>query len=701
MGNYRNPLVDHDALAAYLNGFEAVPTNVKSEAQKQLEDLRKKYGLDNAKKQAEDYVKRQAADILQKSGAAAAEKFLKEQGRAIIKDAGQKLGVDAAKAYGKEFMKGMKLPGMPAGLDFQLPSKLTVDEIEKAAYNTGKNFAENTIQSKLGVRIELPKKLTIKEISRTVDSLIPDDAAEALNMTASIGLQVAAGAAASALTTLATATAIGSAIPGLGSVIGLGVGLAAIALKGTVIAAFTQTACDRNKAMCKCKTPPGWRKPDPGKRSPVDMLPWLAQEQTNLRKISRTPALCTLGEVPETENWFATLSQLVIPFVGNTIPVMGLPSLERLLPAYIKAASLSRFNTGHQGDAASLIKYGWTAGTNSLGFVTPGVASPLATIQTRVAFLRKLVADANAGNLDRWSLATELKNAITQYTLNPSSDNERWFVQLGTLFGKLEAAETQKTESAAKRQKAGEQRAAVRFQDSPQISAAVREQLSFLCDGGAGDRSACQKKTLLDAGKMSMQDQIAFLRRVYGRNIPAPITEALRKAEASAETTPPVKRQEQKLDKLKKEIADLQRKADAARRARDIALRAVQNKDAQRQQAVAAGLNPSQAAAATAPLQQQTAAAVSQAVSAAALVKTQQAQVQQAAAAAQVPMQAVQRVMSMQAPARPAAPFQPFWQSSFTSSPLRPQTGAAAPVEPAQPAIPSGRPDLFSFFFRR
>jgi hypothetical protein len=170
---------------------------------------------------------------------------------------------------------------------------------------------------------------------------------------------------------------------------------------------------------------------------------------------------------------------------------------------------------------------------------------------------------------------------------------------------------------------------------------------------------------------------------------------------AAPKATPPVKRQEQKLDKLKKEIADLQRKADAARRARDIALRAVQNKDAQRQQAVAAGLNPAQAAAATAPLQQQTAAAVSQAVSAAASVKTQQAQVQQAAAAAQVPMQAVQRVMAMQAPARPAAPFQPFWQSSFTSSPLRPQTGAAAPVEPAQPAIPSGRPDLFSFFFRR
>jgi hypothetical protein len=169
---------------------------------------------------------------------------------------------------------------------------------------------------------------------------------------------------------------------------------------------------------------------------------------------------------------------------------------------------------------------------------------------------------------------------------------------------------------------------------------------------------------------------------------------------AKPQVKQPVKRQEQKIDKLKKEIADLQRKADAARKARDIALRAVQNKDAQRQQAVAAGLTPAQAVAATASSQQQTAAAISQAVAAAGLVKSQQAQVQQAAAAAQVPMQTVQRVMSMQAPARPAVPFQPFWQRSFTSSPYRPQTGAAAPVEPAQPAIASGRPDLFSFFRR-
>jgi hypothetical protein len=508
-------------------GFEAAPaaalktavlSSAHSTAKQQLESLRKQYGLDSAKQQAEGYVKKQAADILKKSGAAAAEKFLKEQGRAIVKEAGQKLGLDAAKAYGKEFLKGMKIPNMPAGLDFQLPSKLTVDEIEKAAYNTGKAYAENAIQSKIGIHIELPKKLTLKEISRTVDSLIPDNAAEALNMTASIGLQVAAGAAASALTTLATATAIGSAVPGIGTVIGLGVGLATIALKGTVIAAFTQSACERNKAMCKCQTPPGWKKPEPGKRSPVEMLPWLAQEQHKLAKIVLKPDLCSLGPVPEAKNWFSTLSQLLVPYVGSTLPVMGLPALERLLPAYESAAKLSKQSPGytHQGSAADLIKYGWAASKNSLGFVVPGVASPLATIRSRVTFLRQLAVDANkigpqSGDLStlRWNLATELNNAITQYTLNPSADNEKWFVQLGTAFAKLENAEKQKVTDTAKIQKEDEKRAKDRSSSKagPLWKLyADRDNAMFQCsEAGVSSSAKVQPPACLNVAKIEAQ----------------------------------------------------------------------------------------------------------------------------------------------------------------------------------------------------
>jgi hypothetical protein len=474
-------------------GAFAVPSKAS------LEDLRKKYGLADAKKKAEQVVTAQARELLQKQGEAAADKFLRGTGKAMIRDAGERMSASAAKAYGQEFMRGMKIPSMP-DIPFALPTELTVDGVEKAAYNTAKAYTENLIKQKIGVPIELPRKLSVKEISRTVDSIVPNNAREALDLTLSIGAQAAAGAAASALTGVLAATAIGSVVPGLGTLVGLGVGLATVALKGAITAAFTETACEHNKAMCKCKTPPGWRRPDPGKRSPVELLPWLADELHKLYKIQLEPKLCGIGEVPETMNWFGTLTTLVTPYVNSSLPVMGLPALERILPAYERAATLARTGPGysHQGDPGGVIKYGVPASRDGLGFVKPAVPAPLAVIKSRIAFLKKLASDADnigkGGDLSglRWNLATELHAATRQYGMNPSADNEAWFVKLGTAFAALEDEEERRRVAMIKDQKKSEALAKARL--SSDVGALWkahddRQQAMFLCDeAGGADR---------------------------------------------------------------------------------------------------------------------------------------------------------------------------------------------------------------------
>lgn len=747
---YHNPLVDHDALAqyggfafveAYLGGFGDAPPNfqaakaqVVADAQTQLTALRDKYGLTAAKQQAEALVKQKAAEILKSSGAAAAEKYVREQGKAYIAQASETLGIDAAKNYAKDFLKGMKIPNIP-NIPIQLPSKLTVGEIEKAAYNTGKAYAENLIQSNIGIHIDLPKKFTLKEISKSVDSLIPDNAREALDMSLSIGSQLAAGAASTALTGVLAATAIGSAIPGLGTIVGLGVGLATIALKGLIVKTFTKSACEMDRSRCKCKTPTpaGWNEsrpykfscPSPGKRSPVEILPWIADEYFRVNQIVLKPAGCDVGEIPECKRYLRTLATLVVPYVGTTIPVMGLPALEKLLPSYEKAATMAEQGPGytHQGDAGGLIKYGWSAGTNGLGFTTPAVPPPLDTMRARIAKLRDLVVRINnipkttSFSSLRWDLLTEMSNAVSQYSLNPSAENEKWFVQLGTAVVQLEQAEKNQQQAVAKQQEAGRQLAKSRedSKEGPLWKLYTElDNTALYCDDPkkcpARDKILAQ---ILDWHRKGLkmpanapkdwlyyenmfEAQVQKERAASGKTT-APAAAKPTKTQTPPAAKPPVKRSNQKIDNLKKEIADLKKKAASAHSARLKAERSVRAADAQRQETVLRGLSAFDRSRVLQPTKTQTVTAVNEATAAAAEFANQLAKVRRAAASAGVPMSAVHQVLSKPPLPAPQRLLPPVLQQTFGVGPFTSQRGA----EPARPAVPTDRPELFLPFLRR
>lgn len=188
-----------------------------------------------------------------------------------------------------------------------------------------------------------------------------------------------------------------------------------------------------------------------------------------------------------------------------------------------------------------------------------------------------------------------------------------------------------------------------------------------------GDKTACP-----DVDRL-----LAEIRWLQGKQPAAPVT-------------PPVKRTDQKVAQLQKEIVQLKKQAAAAQAARIAAQQAVRANDTQRQQAISAGLSPAQAAAAMAPLRNQTVAAINQATQAAATLSNQAAQVQKAAQVAQVPMSAVQQVLSKPLIAAPQRPLVPIPQQSFSTTPF---VTWGSP-EPAQPAVPTDRPDLFLPFLR-
>ncbi len=417
----------------------------------------------------------------------------------ITRAASQVLDVSTAKAYGEAFFRDIKVPNMP-DIPFKLPTELSVDAIERAAYDTARTYAEGLMESKLGVKISLPKKLTVKEVLKTADSLIPDDAREALDVALTVGTQVVAGAVSSALTGVVAATAIGSAIPGLGTVIGLGVGLATVAIRGVVVAVFTESACERNKALCKCKTPKGWVRPDPGQRSAVELLPWLAIELAKLDALKLSPELCSLGKVPETKAWFRTLSRELFPIVATTLPYLSLPALERLLPQYEAAA---QFSTD--------IRYGKPRSVNAWGIVTPGTPSLLDTIRNRIAALKQLSQrvfseEDVVGTLG--ALGAEMYVAANQCAFNPSDENYGWLSSLTVAYSKFLALDAKRKADIEEVRKQDAARGAARYASPQGPLWKVYNDLSnaaFACDGGSA--AACKQISLLELQAVELRRQ--------------------------------------------------------------------------------------------------------------------------------------------------------------------------------------------------
>lgn len=277
---------------------------------------------------------------------------------------GKKLALNEAKKLKDDLLKEAGLPDIPIP-----PLKdLTPEGVKDAVYAGAKPYLENAAASATGVPIKFPDKLSVKELEKMVGGLFPDDAIEALNLALSVGTQLAA----SALTSLLAGTAIGSVIPGLGTVVGLAVGLAVAGIKSLFTKVPTHSEgreCMYGFTMPKLSSDPikaarqieaakhvKIKCPKPPKNvNAYQFFAWATREMQPLwdgllKEQATRP--CGRGEAINCVRGLNQMRDVAFWMSMNTVSSLGLPAVTKALAEVSKLPEISgglNFVTGYRG----------------------------------------------------------------------------------------------------------------------------------------------------------------------------------------------------------------------------------------------------------------------------------------------------------------------------------------------------------------
>jgi hypothetical protein len=390
-------------------------------------------------------------------------------------------GQEAQRVANEVFAK-LDVPSIP----LSIPRELSVDAVKDAAMASGAKYAESAIQAKTGIPVSLPTELSVDAFGKSLASLIPTDAKAALNTALAIGTQAAAGA----VTSLLVGAGVGSVVPGLGTIVGIGAALGVQALKGVF----------EPPPGRKCETK--WRCPEiPSKLSVLEMLPWLVEKEfavlaairaeegpSRLVRVSgggvtrAGSAPCVRGETVECA-WRLAQVRLTLwdkTHPQATIPELGLPQLKRLIPQYehaLRRATAIGGAFGAQKDSAGFPRH-----VALTGFKTQHtIATLLAAMKARVAYLGSLhqqaqqaMASGNKAALAdlRWKVAEELKKATRQLAYAPGSETTNWFKIVIGAYRALGAAEQASQAKMHERLKVARERGEKRLREDPAAKAA-------------------------------------------------------------------------------------------------------------------------------------------------------------------------------------------------------------------------------------
>jgi hypothetical protein len=398
---------------------------------------------------------------------------------------GEKKGKELLEKYGKQYgsealqkiIPNIKIPGgtgaaaagaaAKALFDYvSSGKKITVEGAAGAVHEAATEFTESYIQQQTGLSIRLPRKPSPEEIGKMFGSLIPKDAGQAIEMTISIGVQ----AAASALTTVLAGTAIGSVIPGLGTVVGLAAAIGVTAIKSALkekpppyarackgiksCPSIPKKLVSNIKALKawqqqNCKNPyvmPPANADGTSKLSSIELIPWIATTTAPVYKAlaeERAKVYCGKGEIVTYLYALGTMRSKAFELSKTTPGVLGLPELNRLIALYERAPR----------------SYAWFDDVKALGGVRTGtnkiiqlpnreLGLMLDGMKARRTYLQKLLKDTTAGlsklskdsssvslvdNLLR-PIEDEIRQAFLQFYLtNQSKTAETWLTVLLTL----------------------------------------------------------------------------------------------------------------------------------------------------------------------------------------------------------------------------------------------------------------------------
>lgn len=243
--------------------------------------------------------------------------------------AGPLLNLPQAEELKRDILAGMGVPDIP----LELPSSITVEALGDAVFAAGREWAEQTLQQYTGFPIPIPSKLTPEAIGREIAALIPTDLEAVLDAALMIGGQ----AVSSALTGLLAGASIGSAIPGFGTVVGIGVALGIGALRE----AFAEEPPPYTR-VCGGR----WGcEPVPYNITPLEMVVWSHNAYANTsRTYSSLQAYeyCQGGEIGSCLRYWRRLREVSIAASMTTPLVLTGPEVDKYL---------ALFNSGQQSFA--------------------------------------------------------------------------------------------------------------------------------------------------------------------------------------------------------------------------------------------------------------------------------------------------------------------------------------------------------------
>lgn len=405
-----------------------------------------------------------------------AEQGLKDLARETVRGAGKQLGLGQAQQAAQAVLKRMNIPSLPV----QLPSSLTAEGVADAAYRTGKGYVENLMRQKTGLPIELPRKLSLGELERSVTGLLPANAREAMELGLAIGTQYAA----SAVTSLLVGAGIGSVIPGLGTIVGIGMALGVQALRGALEGKPQPYAreCKTQPPAAFCRFPP---------LAPIDLVPWIATAQASVDGMladEQRKSFCGRGPLVECSAVLGTVGREAVRFTRSTVPVLNLPQLQRLVPMYERAPTTRRTYDHRTGKIVSAPSETQRDLTEILPAMHRRYAQ-LVSIAQRSARLATLPM-AQVAQL-RWELVREIGNAAQQYQNDPTPENQQWLALVAHSIRAVEQREQAHRVEMKRRQEEGQRLYQQRMQKPSERTAHERQILQFQCS--EGNQAACKK----------------------------------------------------------------------------------------------------------------------------------------------------------------------------------------------------------------
>jgi hypothetical protein len=405
----------------------------------------------------------------------AAQALVTEAGARLSKTAARNLVTDEIKNMGGDLPVGE----IVNGLDTLLQDGISAEAAGRIAYSATKTYAESTIQSATGYPIPLPDELSVEGIGKAVVGLIPTDIEGLIDT----GLAFGAQAAASALTSVLAGAGVGSVIPGLGTVVGLAVGIGVMALKDLIEG-----------------EPPPYQVPCTGRvahdKPPTNMDAfalqlWALTRYQNVAHIyafkQRTAdtetGYCQGGQISQVLSYYGSIMKKLYDLSKDTPKVMGWAQVNATIASYEKFIAESKY--------ATVLKDGTRVpASESLDpklrqvrlFAHMEVPRLLYALKQRKVELAKFLSHGrnvlanvkidDEGRVSgphqevhvlRWALVTEMGKAALQAQNQPTAQNKTWFANLTKMYRSMADLEANIRLAAARTMRLGQARARSRL----------------------------------------------------------------------------------------------------------------------------------------------------------------------------------------------------------------------------------------------